>query len=178
MTTTVDASYPIGRFTAPATIYPTMRTEAIEEIAALPEHLRQAVNGLTDAQLDTPYRPGGWTVRQVVHHLADSHLNAFVRLKLALTEHQPTITPYNEAEWARLVDSRLPIASSLSILDGLHARWAELLRTLTTEDFARTWNHPEYPDAPRTIDWLLLQYAWHCRHHVAHITTLRQRQGW
>src|SRR5690348_8212154 len=178
MTMTVDASYPIGRFTAPATIYPTMRTEAIEEIAAVPEHLRTAVARLTDAQLDTPYRPGGWSVRQVVHHLADSHINAFVRLKLALTEDNPTIKPYNEADWARLVDSRLPIASSLAMLEGLHGRWAELLRTLTTEDFARRWNHPEYPDAPRTIDWLLFQYAWHGQHHVAHITSLRQRQGW
>ena len=178
MTMTVDPSYPIGRFTPPAVVYPTLRTEAIEEIADLPAHLRKAVDGLTDAQLDTPYRSGGWTVRQVVHHLADSHMNAYIRLKLAITEHEPTIKPYNEADWARLVDSRLPIAPSLAILDGLHARWAELLRTLTTEDFARRWYHPEYPDAPRTIDWLVQIYSWHCRHHVAHITGLRQRQGW
>jgi len=176
--TTTDLSYPFGPFTAPTTIYPTMRTEAIEEISAVPERLRAAVDGLTDAQLDTPYRPGGWTVRQVVHHLADSHLNAYVRLKLAMTEEAPTIKPYDEARWARLVDSRLPVASSLAIVDGLHARWAELLRTLTTEEFARRWNHPEYPDAPRTIDWLVQQYAWHGRHHVAHITALRQREGW
>jgi len=176
--TMTDLRYPVGRFELPASISPAMRAAAIDEIDALPTKLRDAVRDLDDRQLDTPYRPGGWTVRQVVHHVPDSHMNALIRLKLALTEQAPTIKPYDEALWARLPDATLPIAPSLAITDGVHARWVALLRTLADADFARTWLHPEYPDGPRTIEWLLMQYAWHCRHHVAHITALRQREGW
>jgi len=178
MTHTPDLRYPVGAFEMPATVTPEMRGRAIEEIAALPSRLRAAVAGLSDRQLDVPYRPGGWTLRQVVHHLADSHMNAFMRMKVAQTEDAPTITPYDEKAWAMLPDMRLPIAVSLGILDGLHARWVVLLRALNPGDYARTFQHPEYPDAPRTLEWLLQQYAWHSRHHVGHITSLRQREGW
>jgi hypothetical protein len=178
MTTTPELSYPVGRFAMPATITAETRGRAIEDIAALPSRLREAVALLTDRQLDTPYRPGGWTVRQVVHHVADSHLNSYVRMKVALTEHSPTITPYDEKLWAALPDMRLPIDSSLGILDGLHVRWVVLFRALQPADYARTFQHPEYPDAPRTIEWVLQHYAWHSRHHVGHITSLRQREGW
>jgi hypothetical protein len=177
-TTTTDLSYPIGRFTMPDTVTADVRRDAIDAIAALPQRMRDAVAGLSDSQLDTPYRPEGWTVRQLVHHVPDSHVNAFVRLKLALTEDSPTVKPYDERVWATLPDSRLPVAPSLALLDGLHARWAALLRALPPTDFARTFTHPEYPGTVLTIDWHTLQYCWHCRHHVAHITSLRQRQGW
>lgn len=178
MSTAIDPRYPIGRFEYPSVVTARMRSSSIDEIAAVPARLRAAVYGLDDEQLDTPYRPDGWTVRQVVHHVPDSHLNAYVRLKLAITESAPTIKPYDEAAWARLPDARMPIAPSLAILDGVHARWVVLLRALQHADFARTWVHPEFPDGPRTIEWLVQQYAWHGRHHVAHITALRQRQGW
>ena len=178
MASTRDLSYPIGRFEMPADVTPETRGRAIEEIAALPSRLRDAVAGLSDPQLDTPYRPGGWTVRQVVHHVADSHMNAVVRMKVAQTENAPTITPYDEKAWALLPDMRLPIAPSLGIVDGLHARWVVLFRALRPDDYSRTFQHPEYPDAPRTLEWLLQQYAWHSRHHVGHITSLRQREGW
>jgi len=155
-----------------------MRRSAIEEIAALPKRMREAVAGLGDIQLDTPYRPGGWTVRQVVHHVPDSHLNAYIRLKLALTEDAPTIKPYDEKTWAMLADSRLPVEISLTLLDSVHARWVALCRNLKASDWARTFNHPEYPEGPRTIDWLVQVYAWHSNHHLAHITSLRKREGW
>lgn len=155
-----------------------MRSAALEHIAALPARMREAVDGLTDAQLDTPYRPGGWTVRQVVHHVPDSHMHAYIRLKLALTEDTPTIKPYDEKTWAELADSRLPIENSLGLLDAVHARWVTLFRAMKPADFARTFHHPEYPDGPRTLDWLHQAYAWHSRHHVAHINSLRQREGW
>jgi hypothetical protein len=155
-----------------------MRRSAIDEIAALPKRMREAVSGLTDAQLDTPYRPGGWTVRQVVHHVPDSHVNAYIRLKLALTEEAPTIKPYDEKTWAMLADSRLPVEISLTLLDSVHARWVALCRDLNASDWARTFNHPEYPEGPRTIDWLVQVYAWHSNHHLAHITSLRKREGW
>jgi hypothetical protein len=155
-----------------------MRRSAIEEIAALPRRMREAVAGLGDIQLDTPYRPGGWTVRQVVHHVPDSHLHAYIRLKLALTEDAPTIKPYDEKTWAMLADSRLPVEISLTLLDSIHARWVALCRDLKASDWARTFNHPEYPEGPRTIDWLVQVYAWHSNHHLAHITSLRKREGW
>jgi hypothetical protein len=155
-----------------------MRRWAIDEIAALPKRMREAVSGLTDTQLETPYRPGGWTVRQVVHHVPDSHLNAYIRLKLALTEDAPTIKPYDEKTWAMLADSRLPIEISLTLLDSIHARWVALCRDLKASDWARTFKHPEYPEGPRTIDWLVQGYAWHSNHHLAHITSLRKREGW
>jgi len=172
-----DLRYPIGKLElVPAT--DEVRRGAIEHIAALPSFMRAAVNGLIDAQLDTPYRPGGWTVRQVVHHVPDSHMHAYIRLKLALTEDAPTIKPYNEQTWAELADSRMPIEVSLGLLDGVHARMVSLFRGMRSGDWARTFNHPEYPEAPRTLDWLVQGYAWHSRHHLAHITSLRQREGW
>jgi len=172
----MDLRYPVGPFSPPADPDATSRRDAIAAVAAVPERVRAAVRDLTDDQLDTPYRPGGWTVRQLVHHLADSHLNALTRLKLALTEDQPTIKPYDQEAWARLPDSREPIEPSLLILDGLHRRWAALLNALSPDDFERTWDHPE--DGVLTIDGLLALYAWHGKHHVAHITSLRDRQGW
>ena len=172
-----DLRYPVGRYTPPEPITAAHRPGWIEQIAHAPAALRDAVRGLSDAQLDTPYRPGGWTVRQVVHHLPDSHLNAYIRFKLALTENEPTIKPYDEARWAMLEDGRNgPPDASLAMLDGLHARWVRLLRSLGASDFARTFNHPEH--GKLTLDWVLGMYAWHGRHHVAHITSLRQREGW
>ncbi len=173
-----DLRYPIGRFQYDGVPVPAHRARAIAQIAALPAALRNAVAGLTDAQLDTPYRPEGWTVRQVVHHVADSHVNAYTRFRLALTEDAPTVKPYDEARWAELPDARtLPVAVSLDLLDALHARWAHLLARLDDEAFARTFVHPQHGQA-FTLDWALAQYAWHGRHHTAHITTLRAREGW
>jgi DinB superfamily len=173
----MDPRYPIGRFTPPQQVTPAQRQEAIDAIAEAPAKLRGAVQGLTAAQLDTPYREGGWTVRQVAHHVPDSHLNAYVRLKLALTENEPTVKPYEEARWAELSDSKLPIDISLTLLDAVHHRWVHLWRSLQPADFARTLRHPEFPK-PLTIDWVLFQYAWHGRHHVAHISELRRQKGW
>jgi hypothetical protein len=177
MTTTAsDPRYPVGPFTAvPAS--EGVRREAIEQLAALPARIREAVSGLTDAQLDTPYRPGGWTVRQVVHHVADSHMNGFTRMKLALTEDRPTVKPYDENAFATLADMRLPVEISLGIIDGLHARWVAVARALTPDQLTRIYVHPEHPE-PRTVEWHLQDYAWHSRHHVAHITELRRREGW
>jgi|SRR5687767_11984388 len=178
MSTTSDLRYPIGKFVPAAPITDAMRQAAIEQIATLPSRMRDAVAGLTEAQLDTPYRPDGWTVRQVVHHVPDSHVNAYIRLKLALTEDAPTIKPYNEQTWARLADSQMPVEVSLSLLESVHARWTVLCRHLKPSDWQRTFNHPEYPEGPRTIDWLIQIYAWHSNHHLAHITSLRQREHW
>ena len=173
-----DLRYPIGKFAWAGTLTAEERSEKFEIIAALPEKLRTAVMGLNNAQLDTPYRDGGWTVRQVVHHIADSHLNAYVRMRLALTEDAPQVKPYDEAKWAELPDARTaPINISLALLDGLHARWAMLLKSLDEKDFARMFTHPEHQD-PLNLDWLVAVYAWHCLHHVAHITALRERMRW
>lgn len=173
-----DLRYPIGRFDISAPITPASRAEHLEAIAALPAALRAAVSGLSDAQLDTPYRPEGWTVRQLVHHVADSHVNAVTRIRLALTEDTPTIKPYLEKAWANLADSRTqPIEPSLQILDGTHARWVALARAITAPEFARTVVHPEH-GRTMSVDTLCGLYAWHGRHHVAHITALRQREGW
>jgi hypothetical protein len=172
-----DLRYPIGPFQRDAAITEETRRRAIEEIAEAPARLRSAIAGLSPAQLGTPYRPEGWTVRQVVHHLPDSHLNAYVRVKLALTENEPTIKPYDEVRWAELHDSRsAPVEISLSLLDALHARWVLLLRSLRREDFARTLRHPER--GVMTVDGTLALYGWHGKHHVAHITSLRERMGW
>jgi hypothetical protein len=171
-----DLRYPVGEFTMPATVTAAMRAEAIAAIAELPAKMRRAVHGLSDAQLDTPYRPGGWTVRQVVHHVPDSHMNAFVRLKLALTEDNPTVKPYDEKAFASLPDQLLPIDPSLAILDGLHARWVAVLRALTPHQFLRPLYHPEI--GAITVDYLAHTYGWHSRHHVAHIMRLREREGW
>jgi hypothetical protein len=159
-------------------VTPQMRLEFISAIERAPAELRAAVTGLRDAQLDTPYRPGGWTVRQVVHHVPDSHINAYVRLKLALTENEPTIKPYEEARWAELVDGRTaPIEVSLTLLESVHTRWTMVWRSMTPEQFARRFRHPEHPGI-LTLDWMLSMYSWHGRHHVAHITALREREGW
>ena len=172
----MDQRYPIGDFNPPAVITPDMRRPAIDVIAALPAQMRDAVRGLSESQLDTPYRPGGWTVRQLVHHVADSHMNGFIRLKLALTEANPTIKPYEQDEFAKLDDMRLPIDISLALLDGLQARWAAVWTSMTPDQFARTFDHPELGIV--TLDRHLQHYAWHSRHHVAHITRLREREGW
>ena len=175
--TTPDLRYPVGRFTRPASLSPAQRKEAIDAIAATPAAMRAAVKGLTDAQLDTPYRPDGWTVRQVVHHVPDSHMNAYCRFKLALTEETPTIRPYDEARWAELSDARdTPIETSLQLLDSLHDRWVRLLRSLQPADWKRTFNHPELGIMP--LEKNLALYSWHGRHHVAHITELRKKMGW
>jgi len=172
-----DLRYPIGRFQPVTSLTQAERVTCIEQIAAAPEGLRRAVQGLDDRQLDTPYRPGGWTVRQVVHHVPDSHLNAYTRFKLACTEESPAIKTYDEARWAELAEARTaPIDVSLDLLTLLHRRWVLFLRTLGPADFARTVRHPEW-GAP-TVDFLLAQYAWHGRHHTAHITSLRDRMGW
>lgn len=173
-----DLRYPIGRFDIAAPLTGASRAVALSDLEALPALLRTALTGLTEAQLDTPYRPEGWSVRQLVHHLADSHVNAVTRVRLALTEDAPTIKPYLEKAWAELDDARaMPVASSLAILDGLHARWVALLRARPDADFARTVVHPEH-GRTMSVDLLTGLYAWHGRHHVAHITELRRREGW
>lgn len=172
-----DLRYPVGKLSYDTAVTPGKRTAWIRQIAETPAAMRSALRGLTDAQLDTPYRPAGWTLRQVAHHVPDSHMNAFVRFKLALTEDNPTIKPYNESEWAKLADVKLtPVETSLEILDALHRRWVLLLESMQPEDFARPLLHPE--NGPMTLDRLLQMYAWHGRHHVAHITSLRQRENW
>jgi uncharacterized damage-inducible protein DinB len=173
----MDPRYPIGKFTPPQNVTHAMRREAIDAIAEAPAKLRAAAKGLTDRQLDTPYREGGWTVRQVAHHVPESHMNAYVRLKLALTEDTPTVKPYDEARWAELPDAKAPIGVSLDLLDSLHERWVRVLRTLEPEQFARTFRHPEHPSL-LNVDSLLFQYAWHGRHHVAQITQLRKAKSW
>ncbi len=173
---THELSYPVGRFDITAPISDAMRAPAIGTIAALPANMRAAVDRLDAAQLDTPYRPGGWTVRQLVHHVADSHMNGFIRLKLGLTEHEPTIKPYDQDAWAALADARLPIDISLGLLDGIHARWTAVWQSLEPSAFARMFHHPEI--GPVTLDRQLQLYAWHSRHHVAHITALREREHW
>ena len=176
MTESQDLRYPIGRFARPVSSGPAVRAGHIDLLRTLPANLKSAVRGLTDSQLDTPYREGGWTVRQLVHHIADSHANAYVRCRLALTEEWPTIKPYDEAAWARLADSRLPIEPSLAIIDGLHERWVALLESLSDSDWNRGYNHPEM--GRQELAAVLALYAWHSRHHTAHITHLRSRQNW
>ena len=177
-TPVVDLRYPVGRFAPAGDADGEVRRRAVADIAGLPARLREAVSGLDDAQLDTPYRPGGWTVRQVVHHVADSHMNGFTRIKLALTEEAPTIKPYDEKAFAELGDMRLPIGVSLDLLTALHARWAAVYEAMSDEQFQRTFIHPDYPDPPQTLDRHAQMYGWHSRHHVAHITALRAREGW
>jgi hypothetical protein len=172
-----DLRYPIGKFTYNSSPSEDERTKLIGDIGATPGTLRSAVQGLSPAQLDTPYRDGGWTVRQVVHHVPDSHLNAYVRFKLALTEDHPTIKPYMEDRWAELQDSRsTPIEVSLSLLASLHDRWVGLLNSITPEQWKRSFNHPELGTVP--LEKNLALYSWHGRHHVAHIIELRKRMGW
>ena len=173
---TSDLAYPIGKFARPVAITPDARATSIRQLAVLPAELSAAVDGLNDAQLDTPYRPGGWTVRQVVHHLADSHLNAFVRVKLALTEESPVIKPYDEKQWAELPDAMLPLGPSLEILRGVHQRLVALLQALPESAFARPLVHPV--NGPHTVATMVALYAWHGRHHVAHVTGVARREGW
>lgn len=172
-----ELRYPIGRFSFKDDMTPEKRNNFIFEIESTPAKLREAVKGLTDKQLDTRYRPEGWTVRQVVHHIPDSHINAFVRMKLALTETEPTIGTYEEKEWAKLYDVfDKPVEISLSLLESLHKRWIVLLKSLTEEDCRRKFIHPE--SGLKTVDWLIALYAWHGKHHTAHITSLRERMKW
>jgi len=172
-----DPRYPVGQLTIPPAYSRDWRNRAIAEIAETPRKFRAATAGLSPEQLDTPYRDGGWTVRQVIHHLPDSHLNAYVRLKLALTEDAPTIKPYDEARWAALADSSLvPVEVSLSLLESLHERWVTLLRSMSEGDFERPYEHPE--TGRHDLNYLVAMYSWHGRHHTAHITTLREERGW
>lgn len=173
-----DLRYPVGKFNRPAAaLTADERRELVNQIAATPARMREAVAGLNESQLDTPYRDGGWTVRQVVHHVPDSHMNAYTRVKLALTEEQPTIKPYDEAAWAKLNDVRdTPIETSLVLLETLHSRWDTILRAMTDVDFERTLMHPDM--GVMTLDAVIAMYAWHGRHHVGHITSLRARSGW
>ncbi len=176
MTQGYDPRYPIGRFEAPTAGATADRSSHIQILRELPERLRAAVSGLSGTQLDTPYREGGWTVRQLVHHIADSHANAYIRFKLALTEDTPTIKPYDEAAWAKLADSSLPIEISLTLIDVLHLRWVTLLESLSDANFQRAYNHPQ--NGRQDLATVLALYAWHSRHHTAHITRLRERMGW
>jgi hypothetical protein len=169
--------YPIGRYDWKRQVGLADISEAIDAIELLPQSMDFALDGLDEAQLDTPYRPGGWTVRQLVHHVADSHMHAYVRLKFALTESAPVIKPYSETAWAELADSRCePASLSMSLIEALHRRWVGLLRSLTAPDFEKTFQHPEL--GPVSLDRHTSLYAWHGRHHAAHITTLRQRMNW
>ena len=173
-----DLRYPIGKFDYAGSLTAADRSACIARIAAAPAKFRAAVAGLSDPQLDTPYRPDGWTVRQVIHHVPDSHLNAYTRIRLALTETAPTIKPYEEARWAELPDARsAPVEISLGLLDALHVRWVLLLRQLKPDDWSRTYHHPEHR-RDWALDEVLAMYAWHGEHHVVHITSLRDRQRW
>jgi len=172
-----DLRYPTGKLSYNDNLTADQRASLIDRIAATPAALRAAVHGLNDAQLDTPYRPEGWSVRQVIHHVPDSHVNAYVRFKLALTEDNPTIKPYQEAAWASLADTRLtPVNVSLTLLQAVHERWVVLLKSMNEADFSRPLMHPE--NGRMTLDRLLQMYAWHGGHHVAHVTELRKREGW
>ena len=173
---TPDLSYPIGKFHYEGPYNGEQRHHFIEEIAAAPQRLRSAVHNLRESQLDTPYRPGGWTVRQVVHHLPDSHMNAYIRFKLALTEPNPTIKPYDEKLWAEMADVQVPVETSLVLLEALHHRWTTVLRAIQPEQFDYKLRHPELGQLD--LDRLLAMYAWHGKHHVAQIMSLRKRLGW
>ena len=170
--------YPIGKFNQPDTITASNIAQWIDDIAAFPARITKETIALTNAQLDTYYRPDGWTIRQVVHHCADSHMNSLIRFKLALTEDNPTIRPYFEERWAELADSKtMPIESSLKMLEGIHERWTVLLNSLTQSDLARTFVHPQSGQQFQLAENIGV-YAWHCDHHLAHITTLKERNGW
>jgi uncharacterized damage-inducible protein DinB len=172
----MDPRYPIGKYHYEGPFNEAQRQQHIETIAALPVKIKEAVAGLNDKQLDTPYRDGGWTVRQTVHHVADSHMNSFIRFRLGLTEQNPTIKPYEEALWADIADAKEPVQVSLTLLETLHRRMDVMLRSFKAEDWRRTVVHPE--NGKMTLDKMLGLYAWHSQHHVAHITELRKRMGW
>lgn len=171
-----ELRYPIGGFRNPSDTSAEKRVEWISDIRALPGKLAAAADGLTEEQIDTPYREGGWTVRQVIHHVADSHVNAMCRFKLALTEEFPTIKTYVEGAWAELGDTKIDPGVSLQIIEGVHARLEALLESLSEDDFARKFNHPEVGEM--SVAELLALYSWHSKHHTAHITALRERSGW
>ncbi|HWX39556.1 MAG TPA: putative metal-dependent hydrolase [Blastocatellia bacterium] len=172
-----DLRYPIGKFSFEGSNSEDERVRLIDQIAAAPARLREAIDGLSPEQLDTPYRPEGWTVRQLVHHVPDSHLNSYARFKLALTEDEPTIKDYREDRWAELADARSgPVETSLALLDSLHKRWVTMLRSMSPNQFERSFRHPELGLV--SLDRNLSLYAWHGKHHVAHITSLRERMGW
>ena len=172
-----NLKFPIGRFSFQPPSTPDQRKQWIAEIAQAPANLRAAVAGLNEDQLNTPYRDGGWTVRQVVHHVPDSHMNSYIRVKLALTESDPIIKPYDEAAWAELSDTRdTPIEVSLTLLETLHARWVRLMEAMSDADFSKQFRHPERGVV--TLEMNLALYAWHGKHHVAHITSLRERNQW
>ena len=171
-----DPRFPIGKFSYSGSVSAEEKKQFLADIEQAPARLRDAVHGLSDAQLDTPYRDGGWTIRQLCHHVPDSHMNSYIRFKLALTEDDPTITPYLEDRWAELPDSRQPIENSLVMLDSLHRRWTTLLRSMSEADWKRTFRHPELGSMP--LEKSLALYAWHGKHHVAHVTNLRDKMGW
>jgi len=172
-----DPRYPIGKFSFNGSTDDAQRKQFIDQIAQAPAALRAAICGLNEQQIETPYRDGGWTVRQVVHHVPESHMNAYIRFKLALTEDEPTIKPYMEDRWAKTGDVQTtPLEASLAMLDCLHDRWVRLLRSLKPEDWKRTFRHPELGTV--SLEKNLALYAWHGRHHVAHVTELRKRMGW
>lgn len=172
----MDPRYPVGEFSPEENLSEARRAELIGQIAEAPSKLRAAVKGLDDKKLDTPYRDSGWTVRQVTHHVPESHMNAYVRFKLALTEDFPTIKPYDQARWAETPDTKAPVAASLALLESLHERWVTLLKGMSAADYQRKLNHPEMGEL--TLEKYLGLYAWHGRHHVAHITSLRERMKW
>lgn len=169
--------YPTGKFMASKSYDAAYLAGCIDKLRELPNSLREVSNGLTDVQLDTPYREGGWSPRQIIHHLADSHINSFTRFKLALTEDDPTIKPYDQDAWAEGSDAKLPISVSLSILDGVHARLVNVLENMSAEDFKTTFLHPEYPEK-LNLEWMTGLYAWHGHHHMAQIKALKEREGW
>jgi len=173
----MDLRYPIGKFEPVSSLTPEQRSRCRTTIAETPARLRAAVQGLSDEQLDTPYRPDGWTVRQVVHHVPDSHLNAYIRMKLGVTEDRPVIKTYDQDLWSNLSDGKSgSIDVSLDLLEALHERWDRFIGSLAADDYARKLTHPEWHEI--TIDFCLAQYAWHGAHHVAHVTSLRERKGW
>ena len=172
-----DPRYPIGKFSFEGPLTAEQKKQYLNDIEQTPARLRTAVRGLSDEQLNTPYRDGGWTVRQLAHHVPDSHMNAYIRFKLALTEDEPTIRPYMEDRWAELPESKqAPIDVSLALLDSLHQRWTIVLRNIPDADWKRTFRHPEM--GLLSLEKTLALYAWHGRHHVAHVTTLREKMGW
>lgn len=172
-----DIRYPVGEFAPKSSLTMKERLEMITALAELPEMLRKTLDGLSEKQLDTPYRDGGWTPRQIVHHLADSHANASIRCRLALTEDTPTVKPYNQERWAQLIDARIAdVRSSMAIITGLHERWVLLWKSLREEQFTTPLYHPE--DGIVDLDRILQLYSWHGRHHVAQIEGLRKRMGW
>lgn len=171
----MDLRFPVGEFKPEASYTEEERQGFIASIEEAPKHLRAAVEGLSDEQLDTPYRPGGWTVRQVVHHIPDSHMNGMIRMKLALTEEEPLIKTYMEDRWAQLADYKGEREVSLALLDAVHTRWTAVWRTLDEEQFSRKFRHPDW--GTLTLAQHLALYAWHGRHHIAHITALREREG-